>query len=319
MSYQHTPIIRRDFQRKELETAEAGPSYLRQVFVGGVSRYASENDILSLFESVGTVVAVRWGVDRRSKQFKGFLHVEYAKEADAIAAVELGGTDVKGQAIRVSRAREQKMPKTNRKVLPRNNNIAATFESKFNVVCLRCRQSGHKMANCPSISTSKKSKGRQLKLMCYNCGGNSHRASQCRRGKIGNGFTFAVCFICNQEGHLSSQCEQNTKGLYPNGGGCRICGDNKHLARNCPVKSKGSGKRKRGHGENNSSNQSNLDASLSGNYRVDFGDNAYSDILNDLDAAVEGGGESMAQEEENNPKKKKHKKKHKKKKHKKGI
>merc|ERR1712110_480630 len=70
--------------------------------------------------------------------------------------------------------------------------------------------------------------------MCYNCGGNSHRASRCRKPKLGNGFTYATCFICGEKGHLSSQCEHNDKGLYPKGGGCRFCGSNKHLKKDCP-------------------------------------------------------------------------------------
>eukprot|EP00946_MAST-07B_sp_MAST-7B-sp1_P003867 g3867.t1 len=100
------------------------------------------------------------------------------------------------------------------------------------------------MANCPKVGGSGTEGGRKPVVMCYNCGGNSHRASRCRKPKLGNGFSFATCFICGEKGHLSSQCEHNDKGLYPKGGGCRFCGSNKHLKKDCPERAGNKKKRK---------------------------------------------------------------------------
>ena len=67
-------VNRVDFQRRAIEIAE-GDSKLRQVFVGGVSMFASEDDLMRVFEPCGTVVALRWGTDRGTHKFKGFVHV----------------------------------------------------------------------------------------------------------------------------------------------------------------------------------------------------------------------------------------------------
>ena len=69
MDYHTSDVQRVDFQRQAIERAE-GNAKERQVFVGGVSMYASEDDLMHVFETCGTVVALRWGVDRRSKKFK---------------------------------------------------------------------------------------------------------------------------------------------------------------------------------------------------------------------------------------------------------
>ena len=244
---QHQQVHRVDFQRRAIEIAE-GDSKLRQVFVGGVSMFASEEDLMRVFEPCGTVVALRWGTDRRTHKFKGFVHIEFAS-ADAVPkAVGASGTDVKGRNIRVSAARGPSSggkrqhvvaaEKTDSPSLPfvpnTNNNSSNATSTTSTEVCLRCRQPGHRMANCPKVGGSGVEGGRKATVMCYNCGGNSHRASRCRKPKLGNGFTHAKCFICGETGHLSSQCEHNDKGLYPKGGGCRFCGSNRHLKKDCP-------------------------------------------------------------------------------------
>ena len=241
-------VHRVDFQRRAIEIAE-GDSKLRQIFVGGVSMYASEDDLMRVFEPCGTVVALRWGTDRRTHKFKGFVHIEFAS-ADAVPrAVDASGTDVKGRNIRVSAARGpsnsqkhqhnvQAITESPSKVKTEESTSTSTTSTASNStsgeVCLRCRQPGHRMANCPKVGGSGTEGGRKPTVMCYNCGGNSHRASRCRKPKLGNGFTYATCFICGEKGHLSSQCEHNDKGLYPKGGGCRFCGSNKHLKKDCP-------------------------------------------------------------------------------------
>ena len=93
-----------DFQRRAIEIAE-GDSRLRQVFVGGVSMYASEDDLMRVFEPCGTVVALRWGTDRRTHKFRGFVHIEFASSDAVPVAIEASGTDIKGRSIRVSAAR----------------------------------------------------------------------------------------------------------------------------------------------------------------------------------------------------------------------
>tara|TARA_B100000795_G_scaffold259397_1_gene234335 strand:- start:103 stop:1137 length:1035 start_codon:yes stop_codon:yes gene_type:complete len=254
-NYHQSDVVRVDFQRQAIEHA-TGDSKERQVFVGGVSMYASEDDLMHVFETAGTVVAVRWGVDRQTQKFKGFCHIEFAS-ADAVPlAVSKTGTDVCGRNIRVSAARGPSNGKGGNAGKKQDNFIVDKTGSKASnsdsrskgekkEVCLRCRQEGHKMSDCPMMrGGGPASQGRKVAVSCYNCGGNSHRASHCRKEKIGNGFSFATCFICGTKGHLASQCDINKQGMYPNGGGCRVCGNNQHLVKDCPEK-KSKKKRKR--------------------------------------------------------------------------
>jgi hypothetical protein len=327
MDYHSSDVQRVDFQRQAIESAEGHPKD-RQVFVGGVSMYASEDDLMRVFETAGTVVALRWGVDRRAgNKFKGFVHVEFSHTSAVPLAVSKTGTDVCGRNIRVSAARGPSDAKSAGKKKQDNfivdttgssrssSSSSGTAPEKKGDVCLRCRDMGHKMSDCPMMRGGGPSSDRKVAVSCYNCGGNSHRASHCRKEKIGNGFTFATCFICGTKGHLASQCAINKQGMYPNGGGCRVCGSNQHLVKDCPekVSKKEKKKRKREkeaaeHADDTGYyNNSVAEDSLGGNFAVEMvaGGSVYKESLSDDE---DDGGEGSV-------KKKKKKKKHKKSKH----
>lgn len=331
MDYHSSDVQRVDFQRQAIESAEGHPKD-RQVFVGGVSMYASEDDLMRVFETAGTVVALRWGVDRRAgNKFKGFVHVEFSHASAVPMAVSKTGTDVCGRNIRVSAARGPSNGKSpgNKKqdnfIVDttggnRSSSSSNTAPEKIKGdVCLRCRGTGHKMNDCPMMRGGGPSSDRKVAVSCYNCGGNSHRASHCRKEKIGNGFTFATCFICGTKGHLASQCAINKQGMYPNGGGCRVCGSNQHLVKDCPEKVSKKEKKKRKR-EKEASEQANdagyydnsvAEDSLGGNFAVEQieGGLAYKESFADGEGDDDGAGSSVKK------KKKKKKKKHKKSKH----
>jgi hypothetical protein len=339
MDYHSSDVQRVDFQRQAIEHAE-GNSKERQVFVGGVSMYASEDDLMHVFETAGTVVALRWGIDRRTEKFKGFVHIEFSNKDAVPLAVEKTGTDVCGRNIRVSAARGPSNGKNGSTNTKQDNYIVDTSKSKDRnsttdtasskkehkgEVCLRCREPGHKMSDCPMMRGGGPASSRKVAVSCYNCGGNSHRASHCRKEKIGNGFSFATCFICGTKGHLASQCDINKQGMYPNGGGCRVCGSNQHLVKDCPEKVSKKKKKKRKREEEdaaaaaaaaeggdatagfyNNNTGETTSTMLGGNFAVEKveGGSVYGEV-EDVDD-----GEEKKKKKKKKSKKKKHKAKH---------
>ena len=224
----------------------------KQIFVGNLHHEISEDDLLRLFDKAGKVVGLRWGLDRKTRRFKNFCHVEYLHGESAESALKFNEKAILGRPLRVSLARGPNSSKKKKKSAsskwskldgindgPDDNNEDGQEGIKKKEEpakpCLKCRSTDHVLKDCPH---NKDKNNKRFKRFCYNCGDNSHRAAKCRKPKIGNGFTFATCFICKKVGHLSSQCDQNDKGIYPNGGACRICGENSHLAKNCPAKNK---------------------------------------------------------------------------------
>jgi RNA recognition motif-containing protein len=81
---------------------------VNNIFVGNLSPDATEQDIRSIFEKLGTVERFRIMVDRQTGQPRGFAFVEMADDAVAEQAIAfLNGTDLNGRAINVNVARPQ--------------------------------------------------------------------------------------------------------------------------------------------------------------------------------------------------------------------
>lgn len=76
------------------------------IFVGNLSRQASEDDLRELFEPFGKLMAVNIIKDKFSNESKGFGFVDMSKKSEGEAAIEaLNGKELKGQAITVNEAR----------------------------------------------------------------------------------------------------------------------------------------------------------------------------------------------------------------------
>lgn len=135
------------------------------------------------------------------------------------------------------------------------------------VVCLECRQRGHKMSECPNrgggsggagsaaaatgpSSSSSSSDGAPAQQpgapgggpLCYRCGETTHHLRDCPAPNRGGGLPFAACFVCGRTGHLASACSENKNGAYPRGGSCKVCGSTAHLAKDCPVEAAAGGR-----------------------------------------------------------------------------
>ncbi len=82
-----------------------------KIFVGGLSRDATEEDVRSAFSAHGRVTSVAVLKDKFTGEPRGFGFVEMESKAEAEAAINaLNGTDLKGRRLTVNEAR----PKTDR-------------------------------------------------------------------------------------------------------------------------------------------------------------------------------------------------------------
>jgi len=82
-----------------------------KIFVGGLSRDATEEDVRSAFSAHGRVTSVAVLKDKFTGEPRGFGFVEMESKAEAEAAINaLNGTELKGRNLTVNEAR----PKTDR-------------------------------------------------------------------------------------------------------------------------------------------------------------------------------------------------------------
>ena len=76
------------------------------IYVGSLSREATENDVRHAFERFGQVASATITKDRMNGRSRGFGFVEMPNKAEADAAISgLNGKELKGQAIIVNEAR----------------------------------------------------------------------------------------------------------------------------------------------------------------------------------------------------------------------
>jgi RNA recognition motif-containing protein len=82
-----------------------------KIFVGGLSRDATEEDVRNAFASHGAVTSVAVLKDKFTGEPRGFGFVEMDNKAEAEAAINaLNGSDMMGRTLTVNEAR----PKTDR-------------------------------------------------------------------------------------------------------------------------------------------------------------------------------------------------------------
>ena len=76
------------------------------IYVGNLSRQATEEDLRPLFEPFGKIMSVNVIKDKFSGESKRFGFVEMSKKSEGEAAIEaLNGKDLLGQALTVNEAR----------------------------------------------------------------------------------------------------------------------------------------------------------------------------------------------------------------------
>lgn len=76
------------------------------IYVGNLSREATDEDLRQAFEAFGQVTSVRIITDKFSGQSRGFGFVEMPGKAEAQSAITgLNGKELKGRALSVNEAR----------------------------------------------------------------------------------------------------------------------------------------------------------------------------------------------------------------------
>jgi len=81
----------------------------KKLYVGNLDYTVIEQDLETLFSEHGEILSTTVVKDRYSGRSKGFGFVEFANNEDAQKAKQaLNGQDLKGRALRVDDAREQR-------------------------------------------------------------------------------------------------------------------------------------------------------------------------------------------------------------------
>jgi len=76
------------------------------IYVGNLSRDATEDDVRQAFEAFGEVSSINIIQDRFSGESRGFGFVEMPTKTEADAAITgMNGQDLKGRAVNVNEAR----------------------------------------------------------------------------------------------------------------------------------------------------------------------------------------------------------------------
>ena len=81
----------------------------KKLYVGNLEHTVTEEELRTLFSEHGEILSLTIVRDRSSGRSKGFGFVEFANDEDAQKAKQaLNGQDLKGRALKVDDAREQR-------------------------------------------------------------------------------------------------------------------------------------------------------------------------------------------------------------------
>ena len=87
----------------------------KKLYVGNLDYTVTEQDLETLFSEHGELLSTTVVKDRYSGRSKGFGFVEFANNEDAQKAKQaINGQDLKGRALRVDDAREQRRDRGDR-------------------------------------------------------------------------------------------------------------------------------------------------------------------------------------------------------------
>ena len=86
------------------------------IYVGNISREATENEVRELFEAYGTVTSVSLIKDKYTQELKGFGFVEMSSQDEGKNAIKnLDGQGLNGRPLTVSEAKPRTENRTDSK------------------------------------------------------------------------------------------------------------------------------------------------------------------------------------------------------------
>ncbi|KAI0916773.1 hypothetical protein AcW1_007863 [Taiwanofungus camphoratus] len=93
-------LISNPERRKERTDSDAND---REIYVAGLSRFVTKEDLETLFRTYGIVKDIRIALDKDDRP-KGFAFIEFEQEKDAVAALAANNYDLKGRRMAVTLA-----------------------------------------------------------------------------------------------------------------------------------------------------------------------------------------------------------------------
>ncbi|XP_062180195.1 phragmoplastin interacting protein 1-like [Phragmites australis] len=165
-----------------------------RIYVGNLPWDITEDDIKKFFSDC-KISSIRFGRDKETSDFKGYVHVDFSDGTSLAVALKLDQKVIKGRPVRIRCAVPKK---DNQKVNDNGNSDPSKNKIR---ACYECGTPGHLSSSCPNKKDSEV-------RTCYECGSPGHLSSSCPNKKDSE---VRICYECGTPGHLSSSCP-NKKG-----------------------------------------------------------------------------------------------------------
>ncbi|EAY96296.1 hypothetical protein OsI_18195 [Oryza sativa Indica Group] len=218
-----------------------------RVYVGNLAWDITEDDLKKFFSDC-KISSIRFGTDKETGDFKGYVHVDFSEGTSVAVAMKLDQKVIKGRPVRIRCA----VPKKDNQKL--NGNANPDSSNNKIRICYECGTPGHISSSCPNkkaseaISDEKKANvdsvtaSSKKRRTCYECGIPGHLSSACPNKKAGDAVSSDKGPDDETKSAPSITPEDNKIGEESNSAPskkrrkCYECGIPSHLSSACPNK-----------------------------------------------------------------------------------